>query len=298
MSSLPKLRFVGARLTDGVGVLTPVPLSAACCGLLPALSVMLKVPVRLPTAVGVKVRLMVQVALAARLAGQLLVCAKSPLLLIPVMLSAALPVLVRVKAWAALVVFTTRLPNTTFAEDRLAPGTGVFTPVPLRVACCGLPLASSLTLRVPLRAPTALGVKVTVSVQLPPAAKLLGQLLWLVKSPLLDTALIFSAEPPLLVSVTVCEAVFPRVTLPNERLVGLRLAWAAPTPMPDRETSMGETGPLLTTDTLPLLLPAEVGVKLTLTLVFCPGARVRGRAKPEMLKAEPLRLAADTVTLA
>jgi len=61
---------------------------------------------------------------------------------------------------------------------------------------------------------------------------------------------------------------------------------------------MGETGPLLITDTLPVLLPAEVGAKLTLTLVLCPGARVSGRTKPVMLKAEPLRLAADTVTLA
>ena len=104
---MPKLREVGVRLAAGAGALTPLPLSVACCGLPLALSLTLRVPLRVPRAVGVKVRLMVQLALAARLAGQLLVCAKSPLLVMPLMVSAALPVLVRVSVCAALVVFTT-----------------------------------------------------------------------------------------------------------------------------------------------------------------------------------------------
>ena len=42
------------------------------------MSLMVRVPVRAPEAVGVKVMLMVQLAFAAKLAGQLLTWAKSP----------------------------------------------------------------------------------------------------------------------------------------------------------------------------------------------------------------------------
>jgi len=86
---------------------TPLPLSVACCGLPLALSLTLRVPLRLPRAVGVKVRLIVQLALAARLAGQLLVCAKSPLLVMPLMLNAALPVFFKLTDCGALVVLIT-----------------------------------------------------------------------------------------------------------------------------------------------------------------------------------------------
>jgi hypothetical protein len=64
--------------------------------------------VRLPVAEGLKVTLMLQLALAARLAGQVLVWLKS-LALVPVspmllMLRDAVPLLVKVTIWAALVV--------------------------------------------------------------------------------------------------------------------------------------------------------------------------------------------------
>jgi len=57
----------------------PVPVSETLCGLLEALSVMVSVPGREPLAVGVKLTLTVKLELAATLAPQLLVCAKSPL---------------------------------------------------------------------------------------------------------------------------------------------------------------------------------------------------------------------------
>jgi len=57
----------------------PVPVSETLCGLFEALSVIVSVPVREPLAVGVNVTLTVQLELAATLAPQLLVCAKSPL---------------------------------------------------------------------------------------------------------------------------------------------------------------------------------------------------------------------------
>ena len=90
-----------------------MPLSATVCGLPVALSVMLTLALRLPLALGVKVTLMVQEAPAAsvlELLGQVLVCAKSPALVplspMLLMVRAALPLLVSVTVWAALVVLT------------------------------------------------------------------------------------------------------------------------------------------------------------------------------------------------
>jgi len=61
-----------------------------------ALSVMVTTPVLVPVAVGLKVTLMVQLALAATLEPQVLVWEKSPLTVMLVMLRVALPVLLRV----------------------------------------------------------------------------------------------------------------------------------------------------------------------------------------------------------
>src|SRR5207249_1822137 len=78
---LGKLTLVPDRLATGAKP-TPARLTS-CCALPKLLSLMARVAVRLNGAVGVKVTLMAQLALAARVAGltgQLLVGAKSPLL--------------------------------------------------------------------------------------------------------------------------------------------------------------------------------------------------------------------------
>ena len=85
-----------------VALLTPVPVRFTLCGLPAASSVMVTAAVRVPLALGVKVTLIVQLEPAATLDAQLLVCAKSlpfvPVMAILVMLSVALPLLVRVRA--------------------------------------------------------------------------------------------------------------------------------------------------------------------------------------------------------
>ena len=85
-----KVKEAGERLTRGA-VPVPVRLTVWVAGL--ALSVMVKEPLREPLAVGVKVTLRVQLALAARLEPQVLVWEKSPLTAMLVMLRVALPVL-------------------------------------------------------------------------------------------------------------------------------------------------------------------------------------------------------------
>ena len=104
-------------------------------------------------------------------------------------------------------VFTGWLPKETEVGERLTPGPVV--PVPLKLAVCGLPVALSATLRVPLRVPVAVGLNVTLMAQLALAARvegLKGQLLVWAKSPLLVPVMlmlvIVNAELPLLVNVT------------------------------------------------------------------------------------------------
>jgi len=71
-SWFPNVRLVGDRLTTAP---SPVPLRPTLCGLPAASSVIVIAPVRLPTAVGVNVTLIVQFPLAATDAPQVFVCA-------------------------------------------------------------------------------------------------------------------------------------------------------------------------------------------------------------------------------
>lgn len=108
--TLPKLRLVGETLTVAEPEVdeAPVPERGIDCGLFVALSEIVTVPVRVPVAVGVKLTLMVQFAPAATVLPQVPVPpkAKSPLIVRLLMVSEALPVLVRVTVLAALVVLT------------------------------------------------------------------------------------------------------------------------------------------------------------------------------------------------
>jgi hypothetical protein len=82
------------------------------------------------------------------------------------------------------------------------------TPVPLRPTDCGLPLALSVTATAAVLVPEAVGLKVTLIVQLPGAATLEPQLLVWAKSPLLAPVrampAMVSVALPVFESVTVC----------------------------------------------------------------------------------------------
>src|SRR5260370_42452234 len=89
--ALPTKRPLKTKLTGEsviAGAVIPRPLSETVCGLPMALSVKVMEPLRVPTAVGVKVTKMVQLPRAARLLPQLLVWAKSPLAAIVRLMSA------------------------------------------------------------------------------------------------------------------------------------------------------------------------------------------------------------------
>jgi hypothetical protein len=96
------------KLTTGA---VPVPLKLTICGLLLALSVNVRLPERLPLAVGVNVTLITQLLLAATGAPVMQVVplpttAKSPVAAMLVKVKDAVPLLLTVTALAALVVST------------------------------------------------------------------------------------------------------------------------------------------------------------------------------------------------
>jgi hypothetical protein len=131
------------------------------------------------------------------------VSAKSPAL-VPVtarlvILKEALPVLFSVTVCAVLVTSTGWLPKARLVVERLTSGA---VPVPERLTVCGLPLALSAMLRVPLCVPLLAGVKPTLIVQTFPTATLVPQLFVWVKSPLTLMLEIVSASLPVSVSVT------------------------------------------------------------------------------------------------
>jgi hypothetical protein len=122
---------------------------------------------REPVAVGVKVAVIVQVALTATELPQVFVCAKSPLIAMAEIVRVAVPVLERVTVWGALVVPRLSLPNVRLLRETEATGA---VPVPLRLTDCGLSGALSVIVMAAVRAPTAAGEKVTLKLQLAPAA--------------------------------------------------------------------------------------------------------------------------------
>src|SRR5689334_8705759 len=149
----------------------PTPVSATFCGLLVALSVKLRVPVRVPIAVGVNVTLTVHEPFTATVAPQVVaLLAKSPVTPMLLIFSVAVPVLVSVTVFAAVVVFSNFVPKLREVADSLTTGLPALAPVPDNAAVCVPPGASSFTTRVPFWAPVAVGANVTLMVHVPPGA--------------------------------------------------------------------------------------------------------------------------------
>jgi hypothetical protein len=140
----------------------PVPDNVAVCGLFEALSVVCNDALRAPVAVGEKVTLTWQDALAARVAPQVFaLIAKSPGL-VPVRLklfrtAVTLPVFCTLTVCAVLVVVRYCEANVTL-EGTLSV---VVAPVPLNVTVCGLFVPLSVIVIDAVRLPTACGENAT-----------------------------------------------------------------------------------------------------------------------------------------
>lgn len=160
--------------------------------------------VRLPVVVGVKETATLQEALTARDEGQELTMPKSPgfvpVRVTPIPVSVAVPLLVSLSVTEAVEEPTVCEPKVIdVGANKVAPAV----PVPVRLTVWGLPEALSVIERVPFLVPTAVGVKVTLNVQLVFTASVAPQVVVLAKSPLADVLLIVRLAVPLLVRVTV-----------------------------------------------------------------------------------------------
>jgi hypothetical protein len=144
----------------------PLPVKETTVGLLLALLVTVRLPVRDPPVVGLNPTLTVQDAPTARV-EQLLVWLKSPVAATPETVADAVPEFVTFTVCAVA-----DEPTTVAAKDRLAgsvfsTGPGAV-PVPERLTVLVIPPAS--TVRAPLRLPVAVGANFTLTVHEPFAA--------------------------------------------------------------------------------------------------------------------------------
>jgi len=201
----------GENVTMGAGAGVPVPVSVAVCGELAALSVTVRVALKVAAEVGVKVTEMVQVEDTASVEPQVVVWAKSeglaPVSEIPVMLSTALPVFESVRVCAAEVVPAVVLGKVSVPPDKEATGAGAGVPVPVSAAVCGEPVELSATVRVALKVVAEAGVKVTEIAQVEDAARDEPQVLVWAKSegldPVSEMPVMLSAALPVFESVMV-----------------------------------------------------------------------------------------------
>ena len=130
---------------------------------------------------GVKVTLISQPALAATEPAQVLVWAKSPLVVMVRGVSTPAPVLVSRSVCGGLAVETVCPAKLRLVVESVTTGAR---PVPLRLTFWGLLLALSVSVSVPVRFPGAEGVNVTLIVQPALAATEPAQVLVWAKSPL------------------------------------------------------------------------------------------------------------------
>jgi len=169
-----KVRLAGDNVTEGA---VPLPLNDTLCGLPLALSVMVIAPLRVPTAVGVNITEIVQLAPTLRLFPQVFVWLKSPLARTLLIVRVVVPELVSVTFWALLLVPTCCEAKVRLVGDKPTPGA---VPVPLRETISGLSVALSVIVNDSFRTPVVAGLKLTIRVQLVPAATELPQLfVWL-----------------------------------------------------------------------------------------------------------------------
>jgi hypothetical protein len=130
-------------------------------------------------------------------------------------LSGAVPVLLTVTLCAALVLPIAVEASVSDVVERLATGALTDKPVPLSAIATGVIVPEWPMLSVPVRAPAAIGVNVTLTVQLSPVFTVVTVVPQVpperAKSPLVLTSKVVSAYPDLwlALTVTVCSVAVP-----------------------------------------------------------------------------------------
>jgi hypothetical protein len=194
------------------------------------------------------------------------------------MLRTPFPVLVSVTLFAALTVFCVWLPK--FRVVVLKVAIAIATPVPLRAAFCGEPVASSEIVKAALVGAAAVGVNTSETAHAPAGASVAPQVFAEIAycaafAPVSVMAAMFRVAVPGLLTVIALGALdVPTVWFANARPAGLNAILGVPNPVPVNDTVWGE--PVASSETVKAALvgAAAAGVKTTETAHAPAGARV------------------------
>jgi hypothetical protein len=149
-----------------------------------------------------------------------------------------------------------------------------YLPVPVRLEVCGLLLALSVTLNLPVLVPVPVGLNTTLIAQPVLAARVVVQVVAkTLKSPVVEITMLVSVTLWLFLRVNV----FGRLTVPTVcagyvALLGVNVTGAMP--VPESGTVCGLFAALSVIVMLPVRAPVWVGVKVTLIMQFAPTAKV------------------------
>jgi hypothetical protein len=238
---------------------------------------------------------------------QLLVCWNwfwfGPLLLTPVTVRLALPVLVTVTGVFPDTVLMVRLPKAIEAGVRERTGVPLM-PVPVSATVCGEFGALLVIVSVAVFAPVVVGANRTLIVQLPPGATEVHPLVcwnWPGFVPVRATLVMFKVAVPVLVTTTgefgdtVLITRFPKGIAAVETLAASVGAVAVPV----RVTVLGEPAALCTMLTAAFFVPAVVGENCTSIVQAAPGATVvHPLLMPNWFGFAPVNVALDTARVA
>ncbi len=162
-------------------------------------------------------------------------------------------------------------------------------PVPLKESTVGELEALLTNEAVPETAPVACGVNVAVTCKVLPAVRVAGTVMPLnVNSELLRLTEEIVTLAPVALSVAGRLALVPTTTLPKARLVGLTANCPAAVPVPESGIFKVGLDAFEVIARLPLALPADWGVKMTLKVTLCPDVSVTGGLRPLMLNPVPV----------
>jgi len=295
---------VGERVAMGAGAVEPVPVRDADCGEPAALSVTLRVAVKVVADAGLNVTEMLQVEEAASDVPQMLVWVKSaglvPVIRMPVILSVALPAFERVMFCEEAVVPTLVVGKVRVDGESETMGAGVGVPVPLRATVWMEVAALSVTLSDAVRVAVESGVNVTAMAQDDREASVEPQVLAVMAksvglAPAIMKPLILSVALPGFESVMVCVAAVLTAWLPKLSAVGLKTAsgTGAEMPAPVSVTLCGELAALSANESEALNDAAEDGVNVMETVQVADAARL----EPQLLVAAKLEALAPVMEM-
>jgi hypothetical protein len=175
-------------------------------------------------------------------------------------------------------------------QDRFTEYTGAAVPVPERAAVTVGVCALLVKVKVPLAAPVAVGLKVTVNETLWPDGIVAGRdNPLMVNTALFEVAAVTVTLAPLAARIPDAVPLVPTTTLPRGNVVGETLSCpVAAAPVPVRAMVRVGLEALEVTVTVPVALPAAVGVNVTLKLALWPEVSVTGAVMPLNVKPVPL----------